>query len=223
MLYFYAKRRKMKQLFLVLFLLSLSCKEKRYHDQEEKNTVELESGAMEDIVQFQKKMNEEFKDPETSPLPDRFRKDFTTLDFYEPDTTYRIIAKFTRTPEALPFMMPTTTERQTEEVVFGIITFSLKGRTHKLEVYQNQELMQQEKYRDYLFLPFADLTNGEETYGGGRYLDLTIPTGDTILLDFNKAYNPYCAYNPKYSCPLVPKQNRLDIEITAGVKAFKKE
>ncbi|MBU2906007.1 MULTISPECIES: DUF1684 domain-containing protein [Arenibacter] len=213
----------MKQLFLVLFLLSLSCKEKRYHDQEEKNTVELESGAMEDIVQFQKKMNEEFKDPETSPLPDRFRKDFTTLDFYEPDTTYRIIAKFTRTPEALPFMMPTTTERQTEEVVFGIITFSLKGRTHKLEVYQNQELMQQEKYRDYLFLPFADLTNGEETYGGGRYLDLTIPTGDTILLDFNKAYNPYCAYNPKYSCPLVPKQNRLDIEITAGVKAFKKE
>ena len=223
MLYFYAKSRKMKQLFLVLFLLSLSCKEKRYHDQEEKNTVELESGAMEDIVQFQKKMNEEFKDPETSPLPDRFRKDFTTLDFYEPDTTYRIIAKFTRTPEALPFMMPTTTERQTEEVVFGIITFSLKGRTHKLEVYQNQELMQQEKYRDYLFLPFADLTNGEETYGGGRYLDLTIPTGDTILLDFNKAYNPYCAYNPKYSCPLVPKQNRLDIEITAGVKAFKKE
>ena len=223
MLYFYAKSRKMKQLFLVLFLLSLSCKEKRYHDQEEKNTVELESGAMEDIVQFQKKMNEEFKDPETSPLPDRFRKDFTTLDFYEPDTTYRIIAKFTRTPEALPFMMPTTTERQTEEVVFGIITFSLKGRTHKLEVYQNQELMQQEKYRDYLFLPFADLTNGEETYGGGRYLDLTIPTGDTILLDFNKAYNPYCAYNPKYSCPLGPKQNRLDIEITAGVKAFKKE
>ena len=212
----------MKQLFLVLFLLSLSCKEKRYHDQEEKNAVQLESGALEDIMQFQKKMNEEFKDPATSPLPDRFRKDFATLDFYEPDTTYRIKAKFTRTPEALPFMMPTTTERQTEEVVFGIITFSLKGRTHKLEVYQNQELMQQEKYRDYLFLPFADLTNGEDTYGGGRYLDLTIPKGDTILLDFNKAYNPYCAYNPKYSCPLVPKQNRLDIEIRAGVKVFKK-
>ncbi|MEQ8219717.1 MAG: DUF1684 domain-containing protein [Arenibacter sp.] len=213
----------MKQLLLVLFLLTLSCKEKRYHDQVEKNTVQLESGAIEDIIQFQKKMNEEFKDPETSPLPDRFRKDFTTLDFYQPDTTYRFIAKFTRTPEALPFMMPTTTERQTEEVVFGIITFSLKGRIHKLEVYQNQELMQQEKYRDYLFLPFADLTNGEDTYGGGRYLDLTIPSGDTILLDFNKAYNPYCAYNPKYSCPLVPKQNRLDIEIAAGVKAFKKE
>ena len=223
MLYFYAKRRKMKQLILVLFLLSLGCKEKRYHDQERNNTEEHVSGALEDIMQFQKKMNMEFKDPEISPLPDRYRKDFTTLDFFEPDTTYRIMAKFTRTPEALPFMMPTTTERQTEEVVFGIITFSLHGRTHKLEVYQNQELMQQDKYRDYLFLPFADLTNGEETYGGGRYIDLTIPKGDTILLDFNKAYNPYCAYNPKYSCPLVPKQNRLDIPIAAGVKAFKKD
>jgi uncharacterized protein (DUF1684 family) len=213
----------MKQLILVLCLVAISCKEKRYHDQEHNTTVEHVTGALEDILQFQKKMNDEFKDPETSPLPDRYRKDFETLDFYEPDTTYRIAAKFSRTPEALPFMMPTTTERETEEVVFGIITFNLKGSTHKLEVYQNQELLQEEKYSDYLFLPFADLTNGEETYGGGRYLDLTIPKGDTILLDFNKAYNPYCAYNPKYSCPLVPKQNRLDIAITAGVKAFKKD
>ncbi|MBC8768016.1 DUF1684 domain-containing protein [Arenibacter sp. BSSL-BM3] len=212
----------MKQLFLVLVLFTLGCKEKRYHDQVQGKMAVVESSSLEDIVQFQKKINEEFKDPETSPLPDRFRKDFTTLDFYKPDTTYRVTAKFTRTPEALPFLMPTTTERQTEEVVYGVVTFILNGRNHKLEVYQNQELMQQEKYKDYLFLPFADLTNGEETYGGGRYLDLTIPDGDSILLDFNRAYNPYCAYNPKYSCPLVPKQNRLDIEILAGVKAFKK-
>tara|TARA_R110002049_G_scaffold18326_9_gene70240 strand:+ start:8289 stop:8957 length:669 start_codon:yes stop_codon:yes gene_type:complete len=222
MLYFYAKSREMKQLFLILVIFMLGCKEKRYHDQKQEKMFVEEGSSLENIVQFQKKMNEEFKDPETSPLPDRFRKDFTTLDFYKPDTTYRVIAKFTRTPEALPFLMPTTTERQTEEVVYGVATFSLNGRNHKLEIYQNQELRQQEKYRNYLFLPFADLTNGEETYGGGRYLDLTIPEGETIVLDFNKAYNPYCAYNPKYSCPLVPKQNRLDIEILAGVKAFKK-
>lgn len=222
-MYFYGKRKKMKQLLLILLLLSLGCKEKRYHDLEPSNIAEPGSGAIEDIMQFQQKMNREFKDPETSPLADRYRKDFTTLDFFEPDTTYRIMAKFTRTPEALPFMMPTSTGMETEEVVFGIITFSLQGRSHKLEVYQNQELVKQEKYKDYLFLPFADLTNGEETYGGGRYLDLTIPAGNTILLDFNKAYNPYCAYNPKYSCPLVPKQNRLDIPIIAGVKAFRKE
>ncbi|MCM4171360.1 DUF1684 domain-containing protein [Arenibacter sp. TNZ] len=212
----------MKQLFLILVILTWGCKEKRYHDQEQKKIASLDTDALEEIVQFQNKMNAEFKDPETSPLPDRFRKDFTTLDFYKPDTTYRVIANFIRTPGALPFLMPTTTERQTEEVVYGVVTFTLKGRSHKLEVYQNQELMQQEKYTDYLFLPFADLTNGEETYGGGRYLDLSIPDGETIILDFNKAYNPYCAYNPKYSCPLVPKQNRLNLEILAGVKAFKK-
>ncbi len=201
--------------------MSLGCKEKRYHDEQDQNQLQTGTEALADIIKFQKKMNGEFRDPETSPLPDRYRKDFTGLDFFSPDTTYRVMAKFTRTPEALPFLMPTTTERQSEEVVYGVLEFMLNGRSHKLEVYQNQELKQQEQYRDYLFLPFADLTNGEETYGGGRYLDLSIPEGDSILIDFNKAYNPYCAYNPKYSCPLVPKQNRLDIAIKAGVKTFK--
>ena len=81
--------------------------------------------------------------------------------------------------------------------------------------------MQQEEYRDYLFLPFTDKTNGSETYTGGRYIDLSIPEGDTLEINFNKAYNPYCAYNPKYSCPIVPGVNALDTEVRAGVKAFK--
>jgi len=83
------------------------------------------------------------------------------------------------------------------------------------------ELKEDEGYEDYLFLPFTDATNGNETYGGGRYIDLSIPNGDQIVIDFNKAYNPYCTYNKKYSCPIVPSQNALDIEIFAGVKAFK--
>ena len=222
MLYFYAKSGNMKYWFLIVMVMSLGCKEKRYHDELDQNQLQASTEALEDIIKFQQKMNGEFKDPETSPLPDRYRKDFNGLDFFGPDTTYRVMAKFTRTPEALPFLMPTTTGRQSEEVVYGVLQFRLNGRSHKLEVYQNQELKQQDQYRDYLFLPFADLTNGEETYGGGRYLDLSIPEGDSLLIDFNKAYNPYCAYNPKYSCPLVPKQNRLDIAIKAGVKTFKK-
>ena len=212
----------MKHWFLIVMVMSLGCKEKRYHDELDQNQLQASTEALEDILKFQQKMNGKFRDPETSPLPDRYRKDFNGLDFFGPDTTYRVMAKFTRTPEALPFLMPTTTEKQSEEVVYGVLRFSLNGRSHKLEVYQNQELKQEDQYRDYLFLPFADLTNGEETYGGGRYLDLSIPEGDSILIDFNKAYNPYCAYNPKYSCPLVPKQNRLDIAIKAGVKTFKK-
>jgi uncharacterized protein (DUF1684 family) len=81
--------------------------------------------------------------------------------------------------------------------------------------------MQQEGMEDYLFLPFLDETNGFETYGGGRYLDLRIPVGDTIEIDFNTAYNPFCAYNEKYSCPIVPRENYLQTRIEAGVKAFK--
>ena len=71
-----------------------------------------------------------------------------------------------------------------------------------------------------MFLPFKDKTNGVETYGGGRYLDLTVPDGDSIVIDFNKAYNPYCHYNIEYSCPLVPRENKLLFSIKAGVKKY---
>ena len=82
------------------------------------------------------------------------------------------------------------------------------------------ELSKKEQYKDYLFLPFSDLTCGSESYIGGKYIDLKIPKGDTIVIDFNTSYNPYCAYSPKYSCPKVPLENDLKIEIRAGVKKF---
>ena len=82
--------------------------------------------------------------------------------------------------------------------------------------------MNEDGFKDYLFLPFMDDTNGEQTYAGGRYIDLRIPEGNTLKIDFNKAYNPYCAYNEKYSCPIVPRENYLDVAVKAGVKVFKK-
>jgi len=106
--------------------------------------------------------------------------------------------------------------------VYGIAKFMLNGKEYSLELYQNPELMQEDGYEDYLFLPYTDLTNGRQTYGGGRYLDLRIPEGNSIILDFNRSYNPYCAYNKKYSCPLVPSVNNLATEVLAGVKDFKK-
>lgn len=178
---------------------------------------------MAEILEFQEELDESFKDPETSPLTDKHRKDFEGLDFFEPDTSYIVKALFERTPDAVPFFMPTTTDRKTEEVLYGIARFTLNGAEHQLEVYQSLELLDQEEYEDYLFLPFMDVTNGEETYGGGRYIDLSIPEGDTLVIDFNKAYNPYCAYNKKYSCPLVPRQNYLRTKVRAGVKNFKKD
>ncbi|MDB2606533.1 DUF1684 domain-containing protein [Zobellia sp.] len=211
----------MRIVVLFFFVTLLSCKtDKKYHDAPEEEKIVLETDALQDILDYQKKLNEEFKDPETSPLPDRYRKDFEALDFFAPDTSYVIIANFVRTPEALPFMMPSTTGDTSEETVYGIAHFTLNGKNRQLEVYQNRELMQQEKYLDYLFLPFTDATNGVQTYEGGRYIDLSIPDGDTIVIDFNRAYNPYCAYNKKYSCPIVPSVNDLDTEILAGVRDF---
>jgi hypothetical protein len=173
-------------------------------------------------TEFQKEINAEYKDASTSPLKDKDHKNFKGLAFFKFDTTYVVRARFERTPEETPFQMKTTTERLPIYVKYGIVTFNLKRNAYRLNVYQNQDLMKKEGYEDYLFLPFLDDTNGEESYGGGRYIDLRIPEGDEVVIDFNKAYNPYCAYNEKYSCPIVPRENYLDLKVEAGVKAFQK-
>ena len=208
-------------LLIVLIIGLTSCRDaKRYHDTSEVNK-QWSSDALKDIDEFQKNLNAEFRNPEISPLPDRYRKDFMGLEFFEPDTNYRVWARMEFTPEAMPFMMPTNTDRQSEERIFAVAHFELQGKPYSLEIYQTQDLLDDPDYEDYLFLPFLDSTNGEETYAGGRYIDLRIPEGDSILIDFNKAYNPYCVYNKKFSCPIVPKVNMLDIPVRAGVKDFK--
>lgn len=208
---------------LFLLVVSISCKQgKKYHDVREQEKPIVKSDKIAEVLEFQNDLNAEFKNPEQSPLPDRFRVDFESLDFFPPDTNYRVTAKLIRTPDAVPFLMPTTTGRTSEEVVYGIAKFQLQGKEHQLEIYQNPELMKEKGYEDYLFLPFTDATNGKETYGGGRYLDLRVPMTTEIILDFNRAYNPYCAYNKKYSCPLVPAVNHLDVPVFAGVKDFEK-
>ena len=214
--------KNLSWLFLCVYFLSCG-QEKKYHNLKNENTV-LQSKTITEILEFQKELNEEYKNPETSPLPDRYRKDFESLDFFKPDTNYVVIAKLKRMPNAVPFMLATTTDRKTKEVLYGIAFFELNGEKHQLEIYQSLDLIEKDGYEDYLFLPFLDNTNAEETYGGGRYIDLTIPDkDDQIVINFNKAYNPYCAYNKKYSCPLVPRQNYLDTKVMAGVKAFKKK
>lgn len=205
--------------FITVGFFVLSCKqEKRFHD-ERPVPNEAITDAVKDIRAYHERLNEEFKNPETSPLPDRYRKDFVSLDFFEPDTNFRIWAKFTRTPNAMPFAMPTTTSRTSTEVVYGLAEFKIRDSKVQLELYRNVA-GEPETAKDDLFLPFLDETNGEGTYAGGRYLDLPIPESDSILIDFNKAYNPYCAYNKKYSCPIVPKVNTIPLPVEAGVKDF---
>ena len=181
-----------------------------------------EKQLLNEETEWQKEMNADFKDATKSPLKDKDRKKFTGLDFYKFDSTYVVKATLTRTPDAKPFKMKTTTERRPEYVQYGVVTFNLKGKEFKLNIYQNLGLLDEEDYEDYLFLPFLDDTNGNGSYAGGRYTEARIPEGDTIIIDFNTAYNPYCAYNDKYSCPIVPRENYIATKIKAGVKAFVK-
>ena len=171
---------------------------------------------------WQRQQNADFKDASKSPLKAKDRKGFKTLDFFPVDSSAIVEATLKRTPDSDWFLMQTTTDRVSNERVYGIVSFELQGKTFELAVYQGQDLMTKAGFEDYLFLPFMDHTNGETTYGGGRYIDLRIPENDTMLIDFNKAYNPYCAYDEKYSCPIVPRNNYLDIKVEAGVKAFNK-
>lgn len=173
-----------------------------------------------EIDSFQNHLNAEFANPKESPLTEEDLKNFKGLDFFPADSKFRVLAKFVRTAGGKPFEMKTTTDRKPIYEKYGEVYFEIDGKKFKLNIYQSHKLRETEEYKTYLFLPFTDLTNGDETYGGGRYIDLQIPQGDTIIIDFNKAYNPYCAYNHKYSCPVPPAENHLDIKIMAGVKAF---
>lgn len=170
--------------------------------------------------EFQDNINKEYANREESPLTDEDFKMFKGLDFYPINDKFIIEAKFIRTANEKTFKMKTTGTRTPEYVKYGELHFVLNGKNMKLNLYQSIELIKKEGYADYLFLPFSDLTSGKETYIGGRYMDMRIPKGNTMSIDFNKAYNPYCAYNPKYSCPLIPLENDLDIKIEAGVKKF---
>lgn len=180
------------------------------------------SGHKEEVEQFQYKMNVEFSDKKTSPLKKKDFKEFKNLSFFPVNSSLKIVTDFERTPNEPIFEMQTTTERKPLYTQYGIANFTIDDKKFSLRIYQNQKLILDPDYSDYLFIPFNDLTNGANTYGGGRYIDLKTPKGNTIVIDFNLAYNPYCAYNDKYSCPIPPRANDLDIKINAGILDFKK-
>lgn len=177
-----------------------------------------DSVAVQEIRRFQNELNREYRDSIESPLSREDRLRFVHHDFYPVDLRYRVNASFTLTPDEKVFNMKTTGTRTPEYVKYGEARFELNGKQFVLNVYRNIALTQRDEYKDHLFLPFTDNTNGNETYGGGRYIDLTVPAGDRIVIDFNQAYNPYCAYSDRYSCPIPPKENYLDTEVKAGIR-----
>jgi len=181
-------------------------------------TQKMVSPEVMEVKKFQEELNAEFLNSKETPLRGENFKNFKEHPFFPLDLKYKVTAKLVKTKNAQPFELPTSSGKTKSYREYGKATFELDGKPYTLTLYQSLDLIKQKKYRDHLFLPFRDVTNGNETYGGGKYMDLKTPKGNTIILDFNKSYQPYCAYNAyDYNCPVVPEENKLPIEIRAGV------
>lgn len=152
-------------------------------------------------------------------------KDKEFMSFFPVNEKYRIVCRFERTVNSAWFKMESSGPIKKNYRVYGIIHFTINDTAVALNLYQSQDLMTTKQYKDHLFIPFTDATSGEETYESGRYIDLEIKDigNDKVTIDFNKAYNPYCAYvSGKFNCPIPPAENRLTVAISAGEKAFGK-
>jgi uncharacterized protein len=199
----------MKRFLLLLFLLLCQLSS-------------FSQGYKDSILKYRQHYKEEFIADERSPLK---AKDTGYLRFFKPDSKYRVIAKFELNSDTSSFQIPTHSGKKKSYYKYGTAGFVLNKKHFKLEIYRSLDLMKREELKNYLFLPFNDLTNYKETYGGGRYIDLLITdiADYKIIIDFNKAYNPYCAYSEGYNCPIPPKANKLSVRITAGEKNYGKK
>lgn len=197
----------MKKYIILFLLLPLWAFSQKKISKEEK-----------EVQKFQKELNAEYFNPKETPLRGDNLKNFKGHPFFPFDAKYRVTAQFVQSKDTKPFDLPTSSGKTKSYQEYGKATFTLDGKPYTVTLYQSLDLIKQDKYKDYLFLPFRDATNEKETYGGGKYMDLKIPKGNTIVLDFNQSYHPFCAYNAyDYNCPIVPEENKLPVEIRAGV------
>jgi uncharacterized protein (DUF1684 family) len=143
---------------------------------------------------------------------------YNGLKYFPPDIKYRIVADLTPIQERKPVILSTNDGKEQRYIEYAYADFKLDGLDNRLLIL---EIADMGPFRGKLFLAFGDKTSAVETYGAGRYLDVTkTPGSRTIKLDFNLAYNPYCAYDDTYSCPLPPAENLLDVAVKAGEKKY---
>ena len=178
-----------------------------------------------DVKYFREERDKEFRVRASSPLLYEDFIKFQGLNYYAIDEKFKVKAKFTKTPDEKYFLMPTSSGRTAKYLKVGVLTFKIGDQELTLAAYQNEKVETdtkwREKYGGAYFVPFKDLTNGKETYSGGRYIYLKIPEGNETILDFNLTFNPSCAYgSAEYSCPIPPKENFLQAEIKAGEKIY---
>ena len=169
-----------------------------------------------DMKDSREEKDDYFRSSEDSPIPENERAGFAGLKYFPPDQDYRMIVKLVPYPNPEVVTMATSKGTQQKFHRVGYFQFEINKRKARLQAYRSAE-----REDEHLFVPFRDRTSGRESYGAGRYIDLDLSEDDSYLLDFNVAYNPYCAYNEGYVCPFPPKENSIDVEIRAGEKKYR--
>lgn len=150
------------------------------------------------------------------------KEDLKNIRYFDIDPQFKVKAKVNLSEGEEPFELPTYSGITKTFIKYATLSFDLAGETRELSIYRNLEVIRMPQYKNYLFLPFKDDTSSDSTYGGGRYINLsTLDIADGMVeLDFNKCYNPWCAYSDGFNCPIPPADNHLDIAIVAGEKNY---
>jgi uncharacterized protein (DUF1684 family) len=172
-----------------------------------------EAAYFQELADHRAAIDKAFREQE-DPIPADKRDTLLPIPYFDVDPSYAVPASLELADERPVFEMPTSTGKRRRMQRVGVLEFTLQGQPMTLGAFveEGQQIVN-------LFVPFADLTTGSETYPAGRYLDLHPTSTGFYTIDFNKAYNPYCAYNQSYDCPFPPPSNRLKVPIRAGEKA----
>ncbi len=165
------------------------------------------------LINIRKQKNEFFKNSNHSPLTPQQQEVFHSLDYYNVNEKFKFVVELKLFNQQERVNIVTSKGDVQEYIKHGFIEFEIDSKKHMLTVFKDID-------SDYFFIPFKDKTTGKETYSAGRYVELERLNKNKYKIDFNSSYNPYCAYNDNWVCPLTPFENTLDIEISAGEKNF---
>lgn len=201
-------KKKKYRLFFALIILAIGVYGSVYQ--------KIGDDYIEKIQKLRANYNQYIKYYEDSPLEQDELTNFEKLDYYNVNEQFKIKAHYSKLEYQDTFNIKLTEEKSLQFIKDGIAKFSFKGRPQKLVLLKHIN-----SKNNRLFIPFKDKTSGKYTYGAGRYLDVTDDGSGIIIIDFNLAYNPYCAYNSNYKCPMVPSENVLKEEILAGEKSYR--
>ena len=176
----------------------------------------------ETVIAFQDSLNELQRNTNTTQLLEEDRASFQGLNFFPINSDFVIEATLELEHDPHIFKLTYSNDPNVPQYMsYGTVHFTLKAHEYALHVYQNVEWMSDSSRKNFIFLPFKDWTNGPQSYGGGRFIWLCLPDeGNTVTIDFNKSFNPPCAYNYYMACPLIPESNQIETEVLAGIMTY---